>query len=527
MKIKKLYILIIKSYLGPFAATFCIALFVLLMQFLWKYIDDLVGKGLEWHIIAELMFYTSSTFVPLALPLAILLSSIMTFGNLGEHSELTAIKASGISLQKIMRPLFVMSLIISLLAFYFSNNVLPIANLKMRSLLWDVRNQKPALNIKEGIFYDEIDGYVIKVRHKDPDGQNIGGVIVYDHTNKSGKYNITTAEKGKMYMTEDKRYLMFELENGNNYLEQNQNRDNVDKQPFQRTKFEKQQMQFDLSSFSMERTDEELFKSNFQMLNISQLNTAVDTLYLDMYKEQDNIQKTALKRYYYLSQFIDSQKDSTKKIKTVKETVSNNNSATNSTQKPVNPGLYDDFKGVNLSQNLSSVDPLFKLDSANIDTNFINNFPEKYRGHIYDAAVIACKNQKEYVAVIKDVIYNQGRYINKHLIEIQRKFTLSFACLILFFIGAPLGAIIRRGGLGLPLVASVLLFVMYHILSITGEKMAKEGAWNIYYGMWFASGIFSPLGIILTIKATTDTPFFEKDFYLGLFKRLFKKNKKQ
>ena len=304
MRIKRLYILILKSYLGPFLATFFISLFVLLMQFLWKYVDDLVGKGLGWDIIGQLMFYASSTFVPLALPLAILLSSIMTFGNLGEHSELTAIKASGISLQKMMRPLIITSILTSIAAFYFSNNVLPIANLKMKTLLWDVRQQKPALNIKEGIFFDGIEGYVIKVKKKEKDGQHIGGVLIYNHSNKSGKLDVTSAEKGSMVTTEDKRYLIFTLENGSNYVEQNNDRKNVSNFPFQRTKFTKQTMLFDLSPFSLSRTSEDLFKNDYQMMNISQLKFSIDTLDIELKKRKKEILTYAIKRYYFLNNFL-------------------------------------------------------------------------------------------------------------------------------------------------------------------------------------------------------------------------------
>ncbi|MBU1718996.1 MAG: LptF/LptG family permease [Bacteroidetes bacterium] len=214
---KKLYWFIIRSFMGPFAATFFISLFVLLMQFLWKYIDDLVGKGLEWYVLSELLFYASSTFVPLALPLAMLLSSIMTFGNLGEHSELTAIKAAGVSLQKAMRPLIATAFSISILAFLFSNYVLPLANLKMGTLLYDVRSQKPALNLKEGIFNSEIDGYVLYVGKKERDGETVRKVIIIDHTYHSGRLNITLAENGRINMSDDRRYMIFSLSDGYNY----------------------------------------------------------------------------------------------------------------------------------------------------------------------------------------------------------------------------------------------------------------------------------------------------------------------
>ena len=244
---KKLDWFILKSYLGPLVMTFFIALFILLMQFLWKYIDDLVGKGLEWYVIMKLLFFASSTFVPMALPLAILLSSLMTFGNLGEHYELVTMKAAGVSLFRIMRSLVLVSILISGLAFYFSNIILPKANLKFLSLLFDVREKKLAFNLREGVFYNGIDGFVIRVGKKDADGNTIRDVMVYDHTKHMGNVSMTVAEWGKMELSADKRYLVFKLNNGYNYEERIDLRRNEITRPFQRTKFTEQNQMFDLS----------------------------------------------------------------------------------------------------------------------------------------------------------------------------------------------------------------------------------------------------------------------------------------
>ncbi|MFA5781276.1 MAG: LptF/LptG family permease, partial [Bacteroidales bacterium] len=275
---KKLYLFMIRSFFWPFIMTFFIAVFILLMQFLWKYIDDLVGKGIEWTIIAQLLFWASTTMIPLALPLAILLSSIMTFGNLGEHYELVALKSAGISLQKIMMPLIVVTVLISISAFYFSNNVLPYANLKMGSLLYDVREQKPALNVKEGIFYNGIDDYVIKVGKKDSDGKTLRNIMIYDHSSRMGNTNLTVAETGTMEMTVDKRYLIFTLLNGINYYESADRQRTKTNHPFQRTKFKEEFRRFDLSAFTLTRTNEEFFKDNYQMMNVKQLKATRDSL---------------------------------------------------------------------------------------------------------------------------------------------------------------------------------------------------------------------------------------------------------
>ena len=268
--IKKIDLLVLRSYLGPLVLTFFIAIFVLLMQFLWKYVDDLVGKGLPWNMIAELMFYASSTFVPLALPLAILLSSLMTFGNLGEHYELVAIKASGVSLRRIMTPLIVLSVLIGIGAFYFSNVVLPIANLKFHSILFDIRQQKLSFNLQEGIYYYGLDGYVIKIGGKEKDGKLIRDVMIYDHTAGQGKTTLTLAEWGTMEQTTDGRFMILTLYNGASY-DENPNQSSASVSPFMRMHFEKEVRRFDLSGFEFNRTDEDLFKNNFQMFNLKQL----------------------------------------------------------------------------------------------------------------------------------------------------------------------------------------------------------------------------------------------------------------
>ena len=250
---KKLTLLVLRSFAGPLAITFLISLFVLLMQFLWKYVDDLVGKGLGIVIIIKLMIYVSITLVPLALPLSILISSIMTFGNLAEHSELTACKSAGISLQRVMRPLILTAILICFGAFIFSNYILPIANLKMNALLYDVRQQKPALFIKEGVFYNGIDGYSIKVGKKDKDGETIRNVMIYDHSQNRGNVKLILAESGKMVMSDDERYLLVTLRNGSSYEERESSR-GKDTKPFMRTEFEQQSIRFDLNSFRMIRT---------------------------------------------------------------------------------------------------------------------------------------------------------------------------------------------------------------------------------------------------------------------------------
>jgi lipopolysaccharide export system permease protein len=448
--------------------TFFIALFILLMQFLWKYVDDLVGKGLGWFIIAQLMAYVAITLVPLALPLAMLLSSIMTFGNLAEHYELVACKSSGMSLQRIMRPLSLLTILICIGAFYFSNNVLPFANLKMNALLYDVRNQKPALYIKEGVFYDGIEGYVIRIGKKLPDNKSIFDVTIYDHTNARGNTKILLAESGTMAMSDDERYLIVTLNNGRSYEEQVKKK-GIDTHPLMRTEFEKEIIRFDLSAFKLTRTNEQLFKDNYQMLNLKQLQTSSDSIAKKIIESKGNFQT-------YAATLFKS-----------KQTVASRDSL--------------NFK----------------------NENFILNLEKEKQNAIITSSLYSARNTKSVAADAADDLYIKNKSLAKHLIEWHRKFTLSFACLILFFIGAPLGAIIRKGGLGMPVVVSVIFFLAYHIISMSGEKMAREGIMLPYKAMWMSTLALVPIGVFLTYKATTDSAIFDLDNYLRFFRNLLRK----
>lgn len=472
---KKLNFFVIRSFIGPFLATFVIAIFVLLMQWLWKYIDDLVGKGLEWTIVAQLLFWASTTMIPLALPLAILLSSIMTFGNIGEHYELVALKASGISLQRIMTPLIVLTCCLCISAFYFSNNLLPYANLKMGSLLYDVKEQKPALSIKEGIFYNGIDGYVIKVGKKDPDGVTVYNIMIYDHTARMGNISLTVAEKGKMEMTADKRYLIFSLSSGINYYEKTDSRSASSNHPLQRTKFKEEIRRFDLSGFAFNKTNEEFFKDNYQMMNIGQLKMTSDSLNIKLELAKDEYTKNTRNNFYFFN-----------------------------TQ-------YKDSTITDTSKALTGI--------------FLSNFDKDEKVKIVDKALNMARGIKDHIFYNNEDLQARKKFIIRHEIEWHRKFTLSIACLVLFFIGAPLGAIIRKGGFGLPIVVSIIFFVMFHVVSFTFEKMVRESVLPVYQGMWMPSFLFLPLGIFLTFKATSDSTLFDTNAYLTLIKRLLLKIK--
>lgn len=465
---KKLHRLIITSYIGPFVMTFFISLFVLLMQFLWKYIDDLVGKGLEWYIIAELMFYASASLVSLALPLAILISSIMTMGSLGEHYELVAMRSSGISLARVLYPLIVFSMLTSLGAFYFSNNLLPIANLKMGTLLYDIRHKKPTLDLRPGSFYRNIDGYVIRVSDKGETGE-LYNILIYDHTDNKGNTKVILADSGSMRMADD-RYLEMELFSGSSYEQQdNEGRDDQS-YPHMRNTFSRNLIRFDLSGFEMSRSNEDLFKDNIKMQSLGQLVRNIDTLEIEMAERLSSNLDNVKRNFRYLDAKQDSLKPDT-----------------------LAPVVVGDV----LSQ--------FR--------------PEDHR-KITEAALNLARSSKAFVSSSADDMNHRWLRISRYSIEVHRKFTLSIACLILFFIGAPLGAIIRKGGLGMPTVFSIAFFLIYYVLSITGEKFTKEGLWPVWKGMWLSSMVLLPVGLFLTQRAISDSAIFEWEFYLKPFKTL-------
>jgi lipopolysaccharide export system permease protein len=467
---------VVKSYIGPFVLTFTIALFVLLMQFLWKYLEDLVGKGLEWYVIAELLIYASAHLVPMALPLAILLASIMTFGNLAERYELVAMKSAGLSLPNIMKWLIIVTVLTSFGAFYFSNNVLPVANLKFGALLYDITQQKPGIDLKEGIFYNGIEGFSIRVKKKEKGGEILKDIMIYDHTQKSGNTKVILAEKGRMTVTPDKRFMILELENGYSYDDYKaDNRSN--EMPLLRSKFKKQIVRFDLSQFKLTRSDEGMFKDHYGMLNLSQLNDAVVDLYVEQMNSKENIQKI---------------------IK------GNSN--------------YQRYNTDTLYKQSYTIRPQF-------DTIvYFEQYPKNEKLTIVEGALNAARTSKLYIENLENDLENRIKFINRHNIEWHRKFTLSIACIVLFFIGAPLGAIIRKGGLGMPVVVSVVFFLIFHIISITGEKSAREGVISAFWGMWMASFILLPLGIFLTYKASNDSTLFDIQAYLDIFNK-FKRNK--
>ena len=440
---KKLDKLIVKSYVGPLVLTFVIAVFVLLMQFIWKYVDDIAGKGLSVGIIAELMLDASATFVPMAMPIAVLFASIMTMGNFGEHYELVAIKSGGIPLWRAMMPMGLIVAILTVVAFMFADYVMPSAVLKYRTTLYDITRKKPALNIRPGEYYSEIEGFVIRVNEKDADGKTLHDITVYDHRGNSSQPDVVVAKHGTMQTTPDERYLIFTLFDGCSYSENDPNASS-DSKPFTRIYFEKNEMTFDLSDFAFDKTDESIFQGGYQMMNTSQLDSNIIRL-----KEQRD----------------------------------------------------DGLK--NQCNNMASILPVRKAN-ATVKTLAINTLHDsldsKRLRRVCNDAVSKSERCLSDIRIHNQVFTSQSEYINRHYIEWHRKWTLSIACIVLFLVGAPFGSIVRKGGLGVPLVASVLFFVMYYVIGMIAEKAVREGAIGTV-GMWISTFVMLPIGLLLTYKA--------------------------
>ena len=469
---KKLDRLILRSFLGPLLLTFSISVFVLLMQFVWKYIDDMVGKGLDFSVIAELLLYASATFVPMALPIAILFASIMTMGNFGEKYELVAMKAGGISISRVMLPMAVVALLLTGIAFYFANNVMPEAMLRYRMTLYDVTRKKPAVNIRPGEYYKDIDGYVIRVGGKAPDGRTLQDVIIFDHSKGISETNVIVARNGIMQTTMDNRRLLFSLIDGYSYSEPTIG-EYYNKRPLTTVKFSHQTISFDISSFAYNRSTEDLFEGGYQMMNVSELNAAMKHLDSNLTRRYDESVRDLVgnMRLWLKLRDADSLQRATERV--------------------------------DIGRKVADMTTL-KRDKVYNRAKFI--------------ATSAVSDSKNY----GEILQADREYINRHEIEKQRKFTLSVACLLLFLIGAPFGSIVRKGGLGMPLVASVGFFVLYYVIGMIAEKAVRESALGPE-GMWVSSLVMLPIGIFLTLQATTDSSLFDVVMWRRVFARLFKR----
>ena len=481
---KTVHKFMLKSYLGPMVLTFFIVMFVLLMQFMWRYIDELVGKGIGVGAILELMMYASATLIPMGLPLATLLAAIMTMGNLGENYELLALKSAGMSLPRIMQPLLWVVFMVAIASFFVANNLVPYSTKKIYSLLYDIRQQKQSIEFKDGIFFNGIENMSIRVGRQEQKTKLLRDVLIYDTRNLSGNMTTAVADSGYIRMSDDKRFLLVTLYSGVMY-EETRNYQWYDKNVFKQNRFLEQELTMPLEGFDFERTNSNLF-NNSQTKTIAELESGIDSL-KRITDTESRFSYTPILENYIFPRDVALATDTTYK-------------------------RLADKRGVYVMDSLASLNIYQKRDLWNDARNHANNS----RGYF--------TFEEE---TNKEALSN----LYKYLVEWHRKMSLPVSIIIFFLIGAPLGAIIRKGGLGMPIVVSISFFVIYYIVSITGEKLAREGTWSSFGGMWLSTIILLPIAIFLTYKASNDSNLFNADLMIDRFNtlkaKLFKRNDKK
>jgi len=472
----------LSRFLPRFLMTFCICLFIVMMQFLWRYIDELVGKGLSIDVVAELFFYAALSMVPLALPLSILLAALMTFGDLGEHVELTALKSSGISLTTIMKPLAILMAIVAVGAFFFQNNVLPQSQVKMWTLLFSMRQTSPTLDIPEGAVYSQIPGYNIYVKRKDKERDMLYGMLIYDVSQASIYPRIVAADSGSLSMTEDKRHLVLKLYKGAWYEQMGSGGgvSGMSNDLYRRETFHDKEILIPYDA-NFSRMDDETMRSQYVGKNITELQQTIDSVRLKV----DSAATLVVARLR---------------------------------NQPLCgvPSSRTIFK--NGQPEVIPVEEI-KLEQPVDIEKIIKDLPTHEKRQIINQALMRETSAMQDFQFQGYTISDDNFVIRRHQIELMKKFTLSLACLIFFFIGAPLGAIIRKGGLGMPIVVSVMLFIVYYVIDNSGYKLARDGRWEVWQGMWLSSAVLLPLGIFLTHKAVNDSAVFNPDAWLNFLRR--------
>jgi lipopolysaccharide export system permease protein len=481
---KKIDTMLLKAFAGPFVLTFCVVVFIFLMQLLTQYLADLVSKDIDFIDYLKVFYYFALISVPRSMPLAVLLASLITFGNLGEFYELTALKSSGISAWRAMRSVFVLAVCITVGMYFYNDRVAPWANLKGYSLLYDIKTSKTTLNIKEGIFYNDIPGYSIKVSKKYPDGKTLKNLVIYRHPNTNdydaGNRDVILADSGIMETINNKSYLVFELFKGHQYIEGSQNGPTINvnggvNTELTRNQFDRYKMVVSLASFGIQRTDENQFKYHQYMKTTKELTVISDSL--------KKISKETEKDFYIRSKsyFSYSFRQETLTPKTAPK-----------------PGKWLDTL-------------LIKKKLTKTDEQMLKS-----------TALSSAQGVKSYIQSQKIYIDERARKWREYLIEWHHKFSTSFACLVMFLIGAPLGAIIKKGGFGMPILVGVLCFILSYVIMIQGDKWAKDGLLWVPFGAWLSNILLSGLGIYLITKAINDSRIFDAEIYIIGFGKMQK-----
>jgi lipopolysaccharide export system permease protein len=576
LQMKKLDKLILGSFLGPFLLTFLVVDFILLIVNMLKYFDEIFGKGLGFWIYAELIGYFVISISPMALPLAMLLSSLMAFGNLGEHFELTAIKGSGISLTRAMRPIGIFAVGLTILAFLSNNYLVPKVNLKTFSLLYDIRMKTPSLDIKEGVFYSGIPNFSIKVNQK-LDDVRLKDIIIYNHAEGQGNLNVTMADSGRMETFNNDTYMRMTLYAGESYKESRSTR-GISEAPveFSRTAFQENVMVFDLSAFQLNRTPENQWSTNRAIKTIEEIRYGLDSLHLIVndLKYQNFVTAASIYPFFTKNRTLDpnpeillekARFDTLRRARILQEQALEDSidsvnrgfpsdSIANDTvaQVPLEKGTVvietvQSDSGVAIrkkreakqfavidesvpdSAGLNSVvvplvkpktfrtEPLTVEEKALLDSMF---YERGYISNAYTLALNNARNLKNSFNVKMSQVDGQEREFRRYEIAWYQKYSQAIACFVMFLIGAPLGAIIKKGGLGMPVLISILFFILFYMLTITGEKWAKEGVTDAFFGTIFSNLCLLPFGLFFLRQARKDARLFESDFYAGMQKKL-------
>lgn len=541
---KKIDKLILSSFLGPFFVTFLVVVFILLMQNMLKYFDDIIGKDLGWDVIALLFFYFAVFMVPFAMPLAVLLSSLITYGNLGEHFELTAVKSLGISLTRSLVPIGAFVVLLVGVAFYANNYMVPKAALEAYSLIYDIKQKKPALDLREGSFYNGIPDISIKVNKKHRDGISLKDVIIYDHRGRLGNKEVIIADSGRMFTMLGDQYLKLELFNGYNYSEGTSSNDinmvgqNYNEETLRKTAFARSEMIFDLSSFNLNRTEKKWFQGNRIMRNLSELQRDMDSVSWQMNDQRLGVYQIGQSMFsYHLKRdtvplsadlrFFRRQKDSLFRARTAREQAANHSiypvavvdslipPATTQQAQPETRLLSASTKNlaVPVGETSRSTDP---VNPAILDSVFDAPFSRE----LHTQALNSIRAVKSQMASSLSVAESQAQEYLMFQIQWHKILSSSVACFVMFLIGAPLGAIIKKGGLGIPVIVSIFFFIIYYVMGITGEKWAKQHLVSVPVGVWMANVILLIIGLLFLRQARVDARLFDSDFYLVVWDRL-------
>ncbi len=510
---KKVDKLILSSFLGPFILTFLVVVFILLNIHMLKYFDDIIGKDLGWDVIGQLLFYFAIFNTPVALPLAVLLSSLITFGNLGEHFELTAIKSLGISMVRSLVPIFGFVILLTIGAYLIGNYLVPKAALEAYSLLYDIKQKKPALDLRPGSFYNSIPDISIKVNEKEPDNGILKGIIIYDHRGRSGNRDVIKADSGRMYTILNDQYLKLELYNGFNYREGGSGEDLSGRQEsvedsYRRTAFTKSQIVFDLSSFGLTRTDKKWFQNNRIMRNMDQLKEDMDSVRKVMRTEDISLYASSKSMFTYYSK-----KDSVvwpeevKRLKAERDSVAE--AAANTPGKEAT--IFQQREKMLESEVLNNKSDLVITDQHRVISDSL--FNKEYTQREISTALSQARIIKAQLLAYNTNLKVYETELRFYQIQWHKIIAQAIACIAMFLIGAPLGAIIKKGGLGVPVLMSILFFILFYVLSLMGEKWAKQEILSIPAGMWLANTILISIGLIFLKQARSDARLFDADFY--------------